>query len=416
MNPNLFEPEITTGAPLRETIHPPGTPAQEPVLAPIWQWPSNWQCPMLGTGLSLAEQRRIFKRPRKTRRMGAYDLHQALMVAVGTENPISRRIDRLLRRRFQPAAAATESLAADEFMAIWRSGWQGAEGLGLFYVAAARCDLNENQRREIYGCVHMAGHVATGELLAARREADRQREASIRLARTVHQLREGAKRQGQRRRQQARTRPAAPKVHPRPLAGGPALDLRPLPAEQASVRPDDRLQSEVRRLRREKQKLEITCFELQSQNAILAGEVRGLLAQAATAFNCDGSCHSQAGRCEAVTSTCPRRILIVGGMTKLHHLYRDLVAAAGGELDYHDGYLRQGGDNLQARIGRSDLVICPVNCNSHNACKRVKGICKRLKKPLQILPSASLSAISAALHGPGAPGEPLSAALEGTVN
>jgi hypothetical protein len=80
-----------------------------------------------------------------------------------------------------------------------------------------------------------------------------------------------------------------------------------------------------------------------------------------------------------------------------------LVAAAGGELDYHDGYLRQSNDNLQARIGRSDLVICPVNCNSHNACKRVKGICKRLKKPLQMLPSASLSAITAALQGSGAP-------------
>lgn len=125
-------------------IPPPLSPPEEPLLAPIWQWPPNWQCPMLGTGLGIGEQRRIFKRPQKIRRMDAYSLHQALMTIVGDENKISQRIDRLLRRKFQRPIAATEPLSPDEFLNLWRCKWQGPEGLGLFYVAAARREGNRN--------------------------------------------------------------------------------------------------------------------------------------------------------------------------------------------------------------------------------------------------------------------------------
>jgi hypothetical protein len=374
-----------------ERIFPPADPS---LLAPIWQWPPGWQCPMLAMSLSLGEQRRVFKQPQKTRHLGAYDLHQALMAAVGGENTVSRRIDRLLRRRFQRTVAATASLSTDGFMARWRCDWLGSEGPGLFFVAAARCDLDENMRREIYGCVHMAGHLAAVDLLAARRDAARQRQANARLARTVRKLQD----QDRRREEQYRNRIKALATVRRdiPVPGGAAGAEPPtcrlsMPAQAAG----DRLQAEVRRLEREKRQLEIRYFELQAQNQQLAQEVRGLIGQMAAVIQCRGDCHPES----PPGQICPRRVLIVGGMTKLQHLYRELIEAAGGELDYCDGYLRQANDNLQARIGRSDMVICPANCNSHNACKRVKGICKRLNKRLHILPSASLSAITAALQG-----------------
>jgi hypothetical protein len=370
----------------------------EPVLAPIWQWPPNWQCPMLGVGLSIGEQRRIFKRPQKTRRMDAYGLHQALMTVVGDENQISRRIDRFLQRKFQRTIAETASLPCDEFLERWRREWRGSQWLGLFYVAAARQDLSEETRRKIYGCIHMAGHQTTGELLAARREVEQQRQTNIHLARALRCFREKAQeRKKHRQRHPMTPRNIRPPI-PETARAGHAPPPIPVPANGTGY-----LQAEVDRLEREKQHLEIKYFELRSQNAQLAEEVRGLMTQLATLLACRDRCRRDELSQETPVPVCPRRILIVGGMTKLHHLYRDLVAAAGGELDYHDGYLRQSNDNLQARIGRSDLVICPVNCNSHNACKRVKGICKRLKKPLQMLPSASLSAITAALQGSGAP-------------
>ena len=91
-------------------------------------------------------------------------------------------------------------------------------------------------------------------------------------------------------------------------------------------------------------------------------------------------------------------MLIVGGITKLKHLYRDLVESGGGVFDYHDGYMTSGKQNLEARVKRSDVVICPVTCNSHGACIKVKRLCRKHNKTINMLPSASISAISGALH------------------
>lgn len=57
-------------------------------------------------------------------------------------------------------------------------------------------------------------------------------------------------------------------------------------------------------------------------------------------------------------------------------------------------------NNIEAMIKRSDVVICPVNCNSHNACYQVKRLCNRHNKTLKILNSSSLSAVKSALFDP----------------
>ncbi|MCM2287152.1 MAG: DUF2325 domain-containing protein [Desulfobacula sp.] len=84
-------------------------------------------------------------------------------------------------------------------------------------------------------------------------------------------------------------------------------------------------------------------------------------------------------------------------MTKMKSFYKDIIEKAGGELDYHDGYMKNSHDNMEARVRRCDMVLCPVNCNSHNACLMVKRLCHCHNKPLKILGSASLSALSQAL-------------------
>ncbi|MBW1740471.1 MAG: DUF2325 domain-containing protein [Deltaproteobacteria bacterium] len=96
---------------------------------------------------------------------------------------------------------------------------------------------------------------------------------------------------------------------------------------------------------------------------------------------------------------CAKRILIVGGITKLQAYYRKLIEEKGGVFEYHDGYMNGGKRGLETRVKRSDIILCPVNCNSHNACLSVKRLCRKHNKPVQMLSSASLSAISQALIG-----------------
>ncbi len=85
---------------------------------------------------------------------------------------------------------------------------------------------------------------------------------------------------------------------------------------------------------------------------------------------------------------------MVGGVTKISHQYRSAVESMGCRFEYHDGCVKKGTSNLENMVRRADLVLCPVNCNSHGACKAVKVFCKRYKKTLKMLRGSGLGIIS----------------------
>jgi hypothetical protein len=161
-------------------------------------------------------------------------------------------------------------------------------------------------------------------------------------------------------------------------------------------------QARNQRLIKAKDRLASDCVALQATNEQLSEEINRLVSQVAYCGNsrnllcgeqiskdCDGRCPT--GR------VCVRKVLLVGGMTKMKHFYRGLIESNGCEFDYHDGYISKGPRNLEARVKRAELILCPVDCNSHGACHKVKGLCKKHDKMLKILPSSSLSCISNAL-------------------
>lgn len=97
--------------------------------------------------------------------------------------------------------------------------------------------------------------------------------------------------------------------------------------------------------------------------------------------------------------TCPRldlckhNILIIGGVERMEVLYRDLIEKNGGTLDYHSGSMQSGTKKLEKRLQRADLIICPINCNSHTACIKVKNLAKKFDKNFHMLPTGSISSI-----------------------
>jgi hypothetical protein len=87
-------------------------------------------------------------------------------------------------------------------------------------------------------------------------------------------------------------------------------------------------------------------------------------------------------------------VLIVGGIARMEALYRQIIENSGGVLEYHDGYMKGGAKQLESSLKRSDIVLCPVNCNSHAACSMVKNLGKKHNKPVHMLASFSLSAVT----------------------
>jgi hypothetical protein len=119
---------------------------------------------------------------------------------------------------------------------------------------------------------------------------------------------------------------------------------------------------------------------------VSAGAVAGVLA-AGCPPRCDAP---EAGDCPG-PDLCGRRILYVGGRNRQVAHFRALVAQRNGELLHHDGGLSESTTRLAAMIRSADAVLCPVECVSHDACRRVKRLCRRAAKPFVPLRSASLA-------------------------
>lgn len=93
-----------------------------------------------------------------------------------------------------------------------------------------------------------------------------------------------------------------------------------------------------------------------------------------------------------------RCILYVGGRARQCANFRTLVERLNGHFIHHDGGLQDSRLRLKSILPRVDAVLCPLDCVSHDAAKRVKQYCKRHGKPLVFLPKSSLAAFTRGLN------------------
>jgi hypothetical protein len=105
---------------------------------------------------------------------------------------------------------------------------------------------------------------------------------------------------------------------------------------------------------------------------------------------------------EAMTS-CPfdlsgRSVLYVGGRSSLVVHFRNLVERANGRFFHHDGGIEANERRLDCLLARGDIVLCPVDCVSHQACIKAKRYCKGTAKIFVPLRSSGLSSFVSGLR------------------
>lgn len=382
-------------------------------LARIWELAPNLRCPVIGTCMEDAELRKILtKTGHRAKHLTSFQLHVGIMDRIGDENPVSRKVDGALRRKYRESVGEYGKLEEPRFMELWREKVRiGAEEfVDLFYVSSHRRDLSEAAATEIYGDIHMMGHARTRTAASTSRtletEQRRAGRAEARVARETERNRILKEKNqgltGELREAHERiahlsfTCACLRKCENRPRGTGADVEKSALRKEIETLRTENRrLAKEANRVEREKRKFQIELFELRGIRDELSLEIETLISRFGDMARCGAERDPES--CPEYAH-CAKRILIVGGMTRIRHLYQALVESRGGEFDYHDGYMQNGQRNIEAQVRRSDIVICPVNCNSHGACERVKRLCKKHEKPFRMLPSSSLSAIAEALH------------------
>ncbi|WP_321493527.1 DUF2325 domain-containing protein [uncultured Desulfobacter sp.] len=390
----------------------------------IWEIERNFKCPVIGAMLSVDKHKDILKKSGwDVSTLKPYEYHSYLMGCMGDENAVSIKTNNYIRHQslkyMKQIAALYKKKDAKEVRALWND--YSARGIigPVMYAIVSHKDTPVELLKDIHGEVHMLSHANMAEVFNVRRkleaadqalerEKNKSREKSKKVRDLVNQLKDAGKERDSLAFQNARLKKKLGE-----LETNPVLQQSPVPDLTQDV---ERLEQALRCQKeqtlfaeREKKQLEIQLFSTTNENSMLKEE----LTQLASVFS---SGEDSAYTCPEkqpcpVTGSCPnedcprrrlcaRRIFMIGGITKMKSYYRQIVEKAGGEFDYHDGYLRSSNEDLAAKVKRCDVVVCPVSCNSHNACLKVKHLCSRYNKELKILNSASLSAVTQALIVP----------------
>ena len=88
---------------------------------------------------------------------------------------------------------------------------------------------------------------------------------------------------------------------------------------------------------------------------------------------------------------CGKKILYVGGRKNTVPKYKEIAQNHGAEFIYHDGGIESSKKTIGNAVCSADLVCCPVDCTSHDACLKLKKICKKTDKSFIPLKSSGAS-------------------------
>lgn len=406
----------------RPTRHPVIQSTETAVLR-FWEIEHFFRCPLIGICLTPAEQRQVLKKSGFCLKgKSPYDIHEMLVAAAESENRLSRKVDRLLTRNFGLGAAALHKSPERDFMRCWKAALESGQYFTEFWAAVSRCDLSITARKKIFGDIHMAMHANADQTAHAARRLAHIQSKVTRQARRIKELSQEGRASQKENQALKRTLSETNKTLDHMLAG---VKFSLLPAGQkrffGNTSAGMKMQRLTLNLEQENQRLRATVADQAGQIEARDRELASLTAriarisktledqkQAEALFRKETQealrAFFEMNRCDAncpAFDLCSKRVLIVGGISRMEALYRQLIENSGGVFEYHDGYMKGGSKRLESRLKRSDIVLCPVNCNSHAACNMVKNLGKKHNKPVHMLANFSLSAVSQVIQTNG---------------
>ncbi len=386
----------------------------------LWELDSPLHCSIIGTCLSLAELRRLCQKLqiRTKTRLSDHELHRSFVHVAARPTYASRRLHKYLDQKYRSGIRIFTRLHdAASLERRWDDAVESGDIASAYWALVTHPDAPEALMDRVYGEVHMLSHLAGATVRVDMQELDRQQRLTRTLNRQLVQMQAQNRAQSQQKDQTIqqlekqlrqsenecqeldliRQRLKAMENHP------PLMQLEKhieditarLAAEQARAESAETQANTWKRMAIESGdrhlQLESRLAELQTEQEALEASLTRLLDP-----DCN-SCTSQDG-CAGDINLCGRCVLYVGGRSRQCVHFRALVERQNGHFMHHDGGLHGGRTRLGAILPQADVVICPLDCVSHDAAKRVKQYCKRHGKRLVFLHRSSLAAFARGLN------------------
>jgi hypothetical protein len=379
----------------------------------IWEIDKFFKCPIVGACLTFAEQKHLLKKCGIcTKYKTPYDIHEILVGSCETENRLSQKFENKLNQKFGKMSSILFEMDQKEFMTHWQDCFETGDFHEALWTAAIRQDLSIENRRTIFGMVHMGMHW-NGEQRTICVEKIAGIEKKEAIVRHKMEKMAGERKILEKQNRQLQKDNRLLEIHLKKLMEEKNLldsrlerfekeskvsELENL-ADQLRKQRDELSETvndqnrQVNKLSKENQRLSEDFDQLMAANTQLQNSLLESIRNMQRINTCDKSC--------VAFDLCKKRVLIVGGIARMETLYRQLIESSGGVFEYHEGHMKGGSKELENSLKRSDIVLCPVNCNSHAACTMVKNLGKKHNKPVHMLPNFSLNIVSQVIRDCG---------------
>ena len=365
----------------------------------LWDISRSYHCAIVGTCFTPDDMAWLCRKLRLSLAQDAreYDIHRYFVEQAGIAGPAAKLMHKRLDEKFSGEVRRfTRETTEAGWCALWSAALESGAVAAAYWALTSHGSASDDLRLRAYADVHMLSHLMGSENRRSLREKQeltrRCGDLEERLARAE---RSGAERLAEK---DARIRDLEADVA-RQRAAGAVPERRDHRAVR--VPSPGRLLREVTALRRrlavERHRARAAEAEMERLRGVLDGGVPG----------------PRPAEVGGVASVPARdlggqAILYVGGRPSLLPFMRAAVESRNGCLLHHDGGFEQATRCLEGLVERADVVVCPIDCVSHDACLRVKGLCRRLAKPFLPVRSAGattftrvLGSLAATALGPG---------------
>jgi hypothetical protein len=362
--------------------------------------------------LALPDLRKMAAKARVTLPADApdYRLHGMFTRAAAapgpTEKGLARLMDKALEKRHARALTQFRRAgSAEDLEALWIDALKAGDIPGPYWALMSHPLSPKTLLEQAFGEVHMLSHLVGAsnradvrhlaemeaahsqlETQLAEIEARRQRDLEMKQG-EIAQLRSALEEE------RGRTRAMARRLEK--LGEGGCQDLRVQTLEAAMEGLRDRLNREAWRADRLQGKLSEAERRLSDVHADRDALRTRLSDHLADLRSMEAILHGEVnGQPTAPPDLGGRTVLYVGGRARAIPGLRKLVETSNGRFLHHDAGREDGRAHLSDLLASADMVVCPVDCVSHDACLKCKRACKDRGTPFAPLPSSGMGAFA----------------------
>lgn len=383
----------------------PAMPSAPPRRTKIWEFSSNLHCSIIGTCLSTGELRQVLKKLGVSAQgCTDHELHGTAVSLASRHDEAGKQLHKALDHRHKLAVSQFgKATTEQDLRSKWTEAVRRGEIPGAYWATLTHPLTTQAIVREAFGEVHMLSH-----LVGSANRADLKRLCQLEA--------EKAELTAKLDRQQLALHEAVV-VRDRQIS-----DLRSALAERIVSEPCARPCDENAALRGLVADLERRLAAETRRRAVLedrlAAEHRATIRERSARISAEREGEAMRRELDVVESVLGRDsvrqsggvqpevrldgivLLYVGGRPNMVAQMRSAVERLGATLLHHDGGVENHSGLLPGLASRSDLLLFPVDCISHDAANAVKALCRQAGKRFIPLRSASITSLLTALQAP----------------